>query len=138
VTQRNKRENIREELERAQGTIAAADLLGEHGFANEAVSRLYYYLLYLVRALLLTKGLEPRSHEGALRLFAQHFVKDGTFTPESGHVFSKLMKYREEADYNPSYSFSVDDFQAFRREAEALAERIRDYIRSAITEKPQG
>ena len=136
MTHRNKRENIREELERAKSRIAAADLLCEHGFPNEAVSRLYYYLLYLVRALLLTKSLEPRSHEGALRLFAQYFVKNGTFAPESGHVFSKLMKYREEADYNPSYIFSVDDFLAFRRETEALAERIRDHIRSFLPEKP--
>jgi uncharacterized protein (UPF0332 family) len=81
-------------MDRAESAIAAADLLCEHGFAKEAVSRLYYYLLYLIRALLLTEGLEPRSHEGGLRLFAQHFVKTGIFAPESGHVFSKLMKYR--------------------------------------------
>jgi len=25
----------------------------------------------------------------------------------SSHIFSKLMKYREEADYNPSYVFTT-------------------------------
>jgi uncharacterized protein (UPF0332 family) len=53
---------------------------------------------------LLTEGLEPKSHEGALRLFGLHFVKPGAFEAKDSHIFSKLMKLREEADYNPSYT----------------------------------
>ncbi len=129
MTERNRRENIREELERADRSLQASSVLGGHGFFNEAVSRLYYYLLYLIRALLLTKGLEPRSHEGALRWLALHFVKSGAFPTESSHTFSKLMKLREEADYNPSYSFTAEDYDGLRREAEALADRIRAFLR---------
>jgi hypothetical protein len=131
MTQKNRRENIHEELARAESAIAAADLLNEHGFLNEAVSRLYYYLLYLIRALLLTLELEPRSHEGALRLFAQHFVKSGLIASDSGHIFSKLMKYREEADYNPSYIFTSADYIILKREAADLAEKIRSYLQES-------
>ncbi len=98
VTQPNQREGIREELSRAQSALAAADLLAKGGFASDAVSRLYYSLLFRVRALLLTEGLQPRSHEGALTLLSQHFVKTGTLDRTVSHLFSKLMKYREEAD----------------------------------------
>ena len=52
----------------------------------------------LSRALLLSANLEPRTHEGALRLFSLHFVKHGPFPPECAHTLSKLMKYREEAE----------------------------------------
>jgi hypothetical protein len=72
----------------------------------------------------LTKELEPKSHEGALRMFGLHFVKQGILEPEDSHVFSRLMKYRQEADYNPSYVFTPEDFIEFRKEAEMLIQKI--------------
>ena len=125
----NKRENIKQELNRAEEAIGAAALLFDNGFISDAISKLYYCLLYNVRALLLTKGFESKSHEGALRLFGLHFVKKGLFEPGDSHIFSKLMKYREEADYNPSYVFTKEDFIEFEKEAEKLADKIRDYLK---------
>ena len=130
MMEKNKRENIREEIERASQTMSAATLLFDNNLINDAVSRLYYFLLYNIRALLLTKGLEPKSQEGALRLFALHFIKEKIFEPKDSHVFSKLMKYREEADYNPSYVFTKDDFTDFKKEAEAHSIKIKSYLKN--------
>jgi uncharacterized protein (UPF0332 family) len=124
VNEENKKENLCEELQRASEAMKAAELLFENGFTKDAVAKLYYSLLYAVRAVLLTKGLEPKSHEGALRLFGMHFVKPGVFQAGDSHVFSKLMKYREEADYNPSYVFTPEDFIEFKREAGFLIQKI--------------
>jgi uncharacterized protein (UPF0332 family) len=129
LTEPNKKENINEELSRSQRALAEANLLFDNGYLHGAISRLYYFLLYIIRALLLSRGLEPKSHEGVLRLFAREFVKRGDFSPSSSHVFSKLMKYREEADYNPSYSFTPQDFLSMRQEAETLADQIQEHLR---------
>ncbi len=129
MIEKNKKENIGEEIKRAKETMRVVNLLVENNFVNDAISKLYYFLLYNVRALLLTKGLEPKSHEGALRLFGLHFVKKGIFNPRDSHIFSKLMKFREEADYNPSYAFTNEDFIEFKKEAEELADKIRKYLR---------
>ena len=107
----NKKANIREEIDRTNEAVRAADLLFKNGFLRDAISKLYYSLLYGMRALLLTEGLEPRSHEGALRLFGLHFVKPGSFEAKDSHIFSKLMKFREEADYNPSLSLCQGGFR---------------------------
>jgi uncharacterized protein (UPF0332 family) len=128
MTEENKRENIREELERAASALGAASLLFDNGFLNDSISRLYFSLLHQIRALLLTKGLEARSHEGALRLFGLHFVKQGAFKPADSHIFSRLMKYREEADYNPSYMFTTEDFVEFKRDAQELSNKIKAYL----------
>jgi len=122
--------NIQEELERAKETLKSADILFENDLIKDAVSRLYYFTLHYIKALLLTKGLEPKSHEGALRLLSLHFIKEGILEPNVAHIFSKLMKYREEADYNPSYIFTKEDFYKFRKEAEILANIIRNYLMS--------
>lgn len=129
MTDENKKENIKTELERASQAFDAATLLFDNDFLNDAISKLYYFLLYNIRALLLAKGLEPKSHEGALRLFGLHFVKENLFKPADSHIFSRLMKYREEADYNPSYMFNVEDFIAFRKEAEGLSDKIKTYLK---------
>jgi uncharacterized protein (UPF0332 family) len=121
MTEENIRANIKEELEAAEKTFLESELLFKNGFFNGAVSRLYYSLLYRIRALLLSKGLEPKSHEGALRLFSLYFVKEEIFRPNASHLFSKLMKYREEADYNPAYLFTREDFIGLRKEVDELS-----------------
>ena len=129
MTEENKKENIIKELDRAMEAMDAANLLFNNGFLNDAVSRLYYYILHHVRALLLTKGLEPKTHEGVLRVFSLYFIKEGLFEPKASHTFAKLMKYREEADYNPAYMFTKEDFIEFRKEAEDLASMINGYLK---------
>jgi len=59
VNEGNKKANIREEVDRANEAIRAANLLFENGFVRDAISKIYYSLLYNIRALLLTEGLEP-------------------------------------------------------------------------------
>ena len=130
MTEENKRKNIQAEMERAAEALDAAILLFDNGFLNDAISRLYYYVLYNVRALLLTKGLEPRTHEGALRMLGLHFIKEGILEARVSHIFSKLMKYREESDYNPSYVFTKEDFIEFKKEVAELLDKIKEYIRS--------
>jgi uncharacterized protein (UPF0332 family) len=130
VNEENKKANIREELDRSSESIKAAHLLFENGFIRDAVSKIYYSLLYSIRAVLLTEGLEPKSHEGALRLFGLHFVKPGAFEAKDSHIFSKLMKLREEADYNPSYSFAPEDFTEFKSEAEGVIQRITRHLKN--------
>lgn len=129
MIEENKRENIREEIVRATEARRAAELLFNNDFIKDAVSKLYYFLLYSIRALLFTKGLEPKSHEGALRLLGLHFVKEGLFISQDSHVFSKLMKFREEADYNPSYVFTEEDFKELAIEADNLFLKIRAYLK---------
>lgn len=129
MTEENTRKNIAEELARAKECLTSADLLFSHGHLADAVSRLYYHVYHSVRALLLSRGLEPKTHEGALRLLSLHFTKPGTLDAETSHIFTRLMKYREEADYNPSYVFTKDDYARFKVEADSLFELIIERLR---------
>jgi uncharacterized protein (UPF0332 family) len=109
VTDANRETGIREELTRAESALAASMLLADGGFPLDAVARLYYSLLFRVRALLLTAGLEPKSHEGAPRLLSLHFVNTGRLELEASHLFSRLMN----------------------DETAALSKRIADLIRQS-------
>ena len=127
MTEQNRGSALAEETRRANDALKAADLLAANELFSDAVSS----VLSHVRALLLTLGLEPRSHEGALRLLSLHFVKAGTIPRETAHVFAKLMKFREEADYNASYLFTAEDFHELRTEAQRLVQATASFIRAA-------
>ncbi|MFY9141052.1 MAG: HEPN domain-containing protein [Thermacetogeniaceae bacterium] len=129
MTGENIRENIRDEILKAANLLAAADLLAENGFINDAVSRLYYYLFYYIRALLLTESLQPKTHEGTFRLLGMHFVNNGLLNRSISLIFSKLMKYRQDADYNPSFFFTEADFKEFREEAVQAAFDIQEFLK---------
>lgn len=131
MTSANRGLAIAEELLRADRALAAADHLARGGFFADAVSRLYYSLLCRVRALLLTVDIDVKSHEGALRQLSLHFVKPGRLAPEASHLFSRLMKYREEADDNPSYVFTEDDVRTLRGECTEIAGVLAGLIRGA-------
>jgi uncharacterized protein (UPF0332 family) len=128
LTPENKRQNILEELDRAGQSLRAADLLAKSGFHGDAVSRLYYFIYHSAKALLLSEGLEPKSHEGLLRLLGLHFVKTGILSTAESHTISRMMKYREEADYNPSYVFTGKDYDELRDQAMALHQNIAAYL----------
>jgi uncharacterized protein (UPF0332 family) len=129
MTEENKRKNIKSELDKASEILSEANLLYKNDFISGAVSRLYYSLLHIIRALLLTKGFEPKSHEGVLRIFGLHFVKEGLFETKDAHLFARLMKYREEADYNPVYEFIGEDFVELKKEVEVISEKIHNYLK---------
>lgn len=128
MTEVNKKENIREELARVLESLRGAELLDKNGLYADAVSRLYYYVFHGVRTLLLAKGLEPKTHDGALRLLSMHFVKTGEMNQESAHIFARLMKHRGEAEYNPSYVFTGQDYQDFKKQADELFQMIMDNL----------
>ncbi|MDA2935415.1 HEPN domain-containing protein [Acidobacteria bacterium AH-259-D05] len=128
MTEENKRINIREELERAEKARQAAELLADNAYLLDAISRWYYWVYHTIKALLFSEGLEPKTHEGALTLLSLHFVKNGRFAPSSAHIFSRLMKFRQEADYNPSYIFTPADYQDLKKEGEGLCDHIRQYL----------
>jgi len=126
----NKKENIEEEITRAAEVLREAEILAENKLYTGALSRLYYYVLHYISALLLSLGLEPKTHEGAERLFSKHFVKTKLFEHKDAKFLAMIMKYRWSADYNSSFTFDKTDFEELLAEAKVLSEKIKKYLKS--------
>jgi len=131
LTEENKKKNIKAELEQAEEVFRGAVALKENGFFKDAVSRFYYAAFHTLRAALLTKGLEPKTHEGCDRLLHRDFVKPGLIEMEAARIFSTLMKYREESDYNPFYTFTKEDCNSIEAETRRFIDDLRGYIKRA-------
>jgi len=105
-----------EELALAREELSAADHLIAAKLPRVALGRAYFAAFHACRAILYARGLEPRSHHGALHLFNLHVVKGGGFDPSASRLLARLQKFREEADY--AEAFVVDEAGA-REELEA-------------------
>lgn len=60
---------------------------------HDAESRLYYAIYHAAVAVLLTEGVEPRSHAGTASMLGLHFVKTGRMGPEDARLFARIQKY---------------------------------------------
>lgn len=79
--------------------LLAAKTLFENGFYGDAVSRAYYAMFFVTKALLSKKDSYPRTHRCLISQFGLLFVKKGEFKKELFDMLTRAQEDREEADY---------------------------------------
>jgi len=132
VTGENRRANAVSELARAGESLRAAAVLVDAALLHDAESRLYYALYHGAVALLLTEGIEPRTHAGTANLLGLHFVKTGRMAPDDGRLFARIQKYRLEADYGRDFVLTEDAPREDLAACTSFLERARALVAAAL------
>jgi uncharacterized protein (UPF0332 family) len=107
VTTENRRKNIAAEVRRGNEAIESAQILLDAGKHADAVSRAYYGAFHYARALLLMLGEEARTHGGLERLLQRDLVREGKLDADVARLFSRLQKFRLNADYDAEFVFTA-------------------------------
>ncbi len=128
MTNENKRENATAELTRCDESLRAATVLIEAGLLHDAESRLYYAAYHAAVALLLTQGLEPRSHTGVANLMGLHFVKTGKLDAGDARLLARLQKYRVEADYARDFVLTREALDEDLAACRGFVDRARSLV----------
>ena len=128
MTEENGRVNAIEESRRGDECLAEARYLLKGGFWNAAVSRAYYAAFHWALALLMKKGLEPKTHRGVIQLLQLHYVESGILPPSAAEALSQLETYRELSDYNAKASFDEKRAAAEIKRAESFIAACRPSI----------
>ncbi len=136
MTAGNKRANVLSELARSDESMRAAQVLVDAGLLHDAESRLYYAIYHAAVALLLTEGLEPRSHSGTASLLGLHFVKTGRMGPEDARLFARIQKYRLEADYGRDFVLTTDALREDLASCQGFLDRARGTIAGILERQP--
>jgi len=76
-----------------------ADLLIANQSIESAVSRAYYAMFYMTKALLFTIDNHAHTHQGVLSQFSKFFVKTGIFEKKYNNILSKALDQRLIGDY---------------------------------------
>lgn len=107
MTEDNCRSNAVQEWQRGEACLAEARYLLEGGFHNAAVTRAYYAAFHCALALLMLKGLEPKTHRGVIQLLQLHYVETGALSAGDAAAIGQLETCRELSDYNAKSSFDA-------------------------------
>ena len=117
------------EIERAVDELNASKLLQEKGFFFKSVASAYYAIYHASKALLLLKGVVPKTHEGVERMFSLYYIKTEEFDLKVGKVLGRLMKMRQEADYYPEVPFTSEEAVEAIQMAADFLDRAKTFVR---------
>ena len=111
------REEVRDNLIRADDSLAGSSELVQNGHYDIAASRAYYAAFYAAKALLLDAGIDRAKHSGVIAAIQEKFVKTNRLTAEVGAAIRRLFRLRGIGDYGAPEHVSADE----AREAVELA-----------------
>ena len=106
---------------RARKYLKTASLAFQEEDYESCVSRAYYAMFYMTRALIRQHGIGARTHSGIINQFSLHFVKTGVLPIEMAEALSRAFNLRQLAEY-------ADDFVIPRDEAEAALQDAENFV----------
>ena len=130
MTEDARKQNVADNLGRAANAMKAAENLLAIDLFADAISRAYYAAFHYLRAALFARGLEARTHSGALSLFNREFVRVGRFAGRFNRVYASLQRSRELADYDPAVQFSAEDARNQIADARSFGDDILALLRN--------
>lgn len=113
-------------IEKAKKFIETANLLLNHDDYDSTASRVYYAMFYAGEAILLTKNLKSKTHDGFISLFGEHFIKNNIFPLEMMKQLRMAFDKRQIGDYGTAISIT-------KKEAEDLVKIGQKFINNIIT-----
>ncbi|RLG28609.1 hypothetical protein DRO03_09475 [Methanosarcinales archaeon] len=87
---------------------SATLLFHEHDY-NSCVSRRYYSMYSIVKALFISRNLEVSNQRRVIRLFAQRFIRTGEFDREIGKILNDAYSLKEMECYVPLSPISENE-----------------------------
>lgn len=128
-------DNIEYHIKEAGNKLAAAKSLFENGFYKDSASRSYYSMYHAARALLLTKDISPKTHEGVIAKFSLEFVKKDLIEKYYSKALAKGKDVREIADYEVIAEITEEEAESVIEDADRFLDRIKKAIREIDIER---
>lgn len=124
------KEEIKALLESAENRIKSAKILLKERLFRDSISRSYYAFLDSAKALLLIRGKTAKTHAGVLTLFGLEFGKTKEIPTHFFSSYKKVLKAREEADYEILKKISKNEAKEAIQKAEEFVNYVKKLIRA--------
>lgn len=129
-------EEIESELSFARERFGSArdDIEAER--FRSATSSLYFTLEHLAKALLLTVGIEVRSHQGIFTMLGKHFVKPGRLPVRMARQLGNLYERRITAEYSrrAGWEFTDEEVATYLGWVKFSANALLKELKAAVPE----
>ncbi len=134
MTVQNRLTFIEKLRRKSEKSFGEAKLLFEQGFYEGAISRAYYAMFYLGKAVLATKDLSRQKHSAVIAAFGEHFANTGILPQELAAKIKEAFEERHEADYDFEISKTKEDAELVLKYADEFAKEVISYLDKWIEE----
>jgi uncharacterized protein (UPF0332 family) len=111
-------------VERAKEMLDDAKKAYEAGMYKTSINRSYYAVLHATRSLLILKGIDPVTHDGAIKLMSLEFVKPGIIQKEMLKILKRLLSLRTDVDYGDMVTVEKEESLEALKDAERFLNEI--------------
>lgn len=105
-------------LEKAENALIEVKDCASLGHWTLSANRLYYVAYYAASALLINAGYYAKTHEGTIRLIAQHY----------GALLTKLQTMRHTGDYDDFLDWTKEEVEPYIPKVEAFVAKLKSII----------
>lgn len=121
-----------ETLKKAADAIESAAYNQKGGFILATANRAYYSCYYCMLAMLYTKDIYAKMHQGLRAKFSEQFIKSGIFPIEISDSIAMLFDYRQEADYDLDANITDKEADVIILKATDFYQLSKDYLQKQI------
>lgn len=115
-------------FEKAADAIENAAYNLKGGFITATANRSYYACYYCIIALLYTKNVYAKTHQGTRAKFSELFIKTSVFPIETSDSIAMLFDYRQEADYDLDEDITQEEAATLIEKAENFYHLTKAYF----------
>lgn len=126
----NQVRTVADEIATAEEALSAARILLGAGNFRSASTRAYYAAFHYALALLASRGLQAKTHQGVVSMLGQHLVSTGQLPAETARLLSRLQASRHDADYAASHVVTRDMTVSDLQDAEAFITGVKALLAS--------
>lgn len=135
LTQQERIDIVRYRIENAHLTLDEVSSHIEMGYYNTAVNRMYYACYYAVGALLITKEVVTKSHDGVRQMFNLHYVQTGIVQKEMGHYFIHIFEACFKGDFEDFFNNDLTTCNELYPQAKEFVAVLTDLAEAWLREQ---
>jgi uncharacterized protein (UPF0332 family) len=124
LSDKDKIELAQYRMAKATGLLKDAETLLAAGSYESSVNRSYYAVLIAVRSLLILRGIDADTHEGAKTMLSREFIRTNLLPRDFGETFRLIQARRIDSDYG-------DYIEIAQQEAHDSFTRAQEFVHKA-------
>lgn len=121
-------EEVKLRIGRSRGALRSAETLLNEKEYGDSISRSYYTMFHMAKALVLCEGKDAKTHKGLLSIFGQEFVKTGEIEKYVGNLIKELQEARVRSDYEYEFIPLEQDARKALNDAKEFTKILEEYI----------
>lgn len=109
--------------------LRAAEVLFREGLYNDCISKAYFAIHAISRAILILYDIRASTHEGVKTMLSKQLIREAKLMPQDfAKKYSILKALREDADYEDFIKYSKEDAEEALKIARGFVEKISEII----------